>query len=96
MVGAERRRAEVPIIGQAVVGEAELRDEVRHAEVAEMLGHRLAHQRAVGILVDRLWPGEARVARNRRTRQEVAPVVIERDHELVVAFASRFSSTPPG
>ena len=50
-----------------------------------MLGHGLAQQRAVGILVDRLRPGEARVAEIGIVREEVASIVIERDHELVVA-----------
>ena len=77
IVGAEGRRSEVRIIGQAVVGEAELGDEVRHVEVAEMLGHGLSQQRAVGILVDRLRPGEARVAEIGIVREEVASIVIE-------------------
>ena len=82
--GAERLGAEARIVGQAVVTETELGDEIRHAEVAAMLGDRGAAEGPVGVVVDRLRPGEGRVAEVGELAQEVAAVVVERDHQLVV------------
>ena len=96
IIGTERRRTEIRIVRQPVVGEPELRDEVRHAEVAEMLRNRIANQCSV-VAIDRLGTGKARILEVGTTRQDIAPVVIEADHDLISNWlARRLSSTPPG
>ena len=42
-------------------------------------------QLAVGILVDRRRPVEVRILEIGELRQQVAPIMVERDHQLVVA-----------
>jgi hypothetical protein len=83
-IGAEGRRAEARVVGQAVVGEAELGDEIRHVEIAEMLRHRSLDERATAVLVDGLRAGEAGILEVGVVGEEVAPVVVQCDHQRVV------------
>ena len=85
MVGAEGVRPEGRIVGQPVVGEGKLADEVRHVEIAEMFAHRCAAERAVGVLVDRLRAGKVGIVEIGLVRQHVAAVMVEPDHDVVVA-----------
>jgi hypothetical protein len=83
VIGAERRRAEARIVRQPVVRETKFRDEIRHVKIAEMLLHRRPDQRAV-IAIDRLRAGEARILEVGDLGQNIAPVMIETDHQLIV------------
>ena len=49
-----------------------------------MLAYRLAQERSILIVIDRLRTGETRVAEIGKVRQKVASVVVERDHKRVV------------
>ncbi len=95
-VGAEGARAELGIVGERVVLEAELGDEVGHMEIAEMLVHRFAAEGAVVILVDRLRAHEIRVLEIGEFRQHLAAVVVERDHQLVIGLGELGQQQPAG
>ena len=84
VVGAERGAAEGGIVGQRVVAEFELGDEVGHAEVREVPLHRLRCERAVLVVVDRHRPLQGGIGEVVELRPEVAAVVVERQHQLVV------------
>ena len=84
VVGTERGAGEGRIVGQRIVAEFELGDEVGHAEVREMALHGLARQRAVLVVVDRHRPQQRGIGEVAELLAQVAPVVIERQHQLVV------------
>ena len=84
VVGAERGAGEGRIVGQRVVAEFELGDEVGHAEIREMALHRLAGERAVFVVVDRHGSLQRRIGEVLELRAQVAAVVVERQHQLVI------------
>ena len=84
VVGAERGAAEGRIVRQRVVAEFELAHEVGHAEVREMPLHRVACQRAVLVVVDRHRPLQRGIGEVAELGPEIAAIVIERQHQLVV------------
>ena len=53
-------------------------------EIAEMLAHRLVQQDPVGVLVDRLRSLEIGIAEIGKLPKDVAAVVVEADHQLVI------------
>ena len=93
-IGAEGGRRDGRIGGQRVVLEAELADELGHAEVALMLGHGRASETAFRIVIDGLRPIEVGVLEIRKLAQEIAPVLIERNHQLVVGLGEAVEQQP--
>ena len=84
VVGAERGAGEGRIVGQRVVAEFELGDEVGHAEIREMALHRLARERAVLVVVDRHRSLQRGIGEVLELAAQIAAIVVERQHQLVV------------
>ena len=93
-VRAEGGRRDGRIGGERVVLETELANELRHAKVALMLGHGRASETAFRIVIDGLRSIEVGVLEIGKLAQEIAPVLIERDHQLVVGLGETVEQQP--
>ena len=61
-----------------------------------MLGDRRTHEAALRIVIDGLRPIEVGVLEIRELAQQIAAILIERDHQLVVGLGQAVEQQPAG
>src|SRR5579871_480099 len=95
-VGAERGGTKLGIVRQPLLAKAKLRHEIGLAEVAEMLPHSLIQQHTVEILIDRLRAFEVGIVEVGKLLENIAAIMIEGDHQLVIDLCERLQLDAAG